>query len=48
MKWPPTFFLHARSEALLQSAVSALISLVFVHDTLSVEPGKKMSGDTHI
>lgn len=36
----PTFFLHASPEALLQPAVSALISLVFVHDALSVEPGK--------
>lgn len=35
-----TFFFHAGSEALLQSTVSALISLVFVHDALSVEPVK--------
>lgn len=36
----PTFFLHASPEALLQPAVSALVSLVFVHDALSVEPAE--------
>lgn len=40
IKCPPTFFLHAGSEALLQPAVSALISLVFVYDALSVKPEK--------
>lgn len=41
----PTFFLHASSKAFLQSAVSTLIPLVFVHYTLSVEPIKRLEND---
>lgn len=37
----PTFLLHSCSEALLQPAVSALVSFVFVYHTLPVKPGKK-------
>ncbi len=40
MKWTQafTFFPHAGSEALSKSAVSTLVSFVFVHHTLSAEP----------
>lgn len=38
---PPTFLLHSCSEALLEPAVPALVSFVFVYHTLPVKPGKK-------
>lgn len=40
MKWTQafTFFPHAGSEALSKSAVSTLVSFVFVHHTLPAEP----------
>lgn len=39
-----TFLLHASPEALLESAVAALVPLVFVHYALPTKPGEGVDG----
>ena len=43
----PTFFLHPSPEAFLESAIPALIPLIFVHHTVPVEPARILVVLTH-